>query len=65
MDSYRDKKVIGMRTVNVISFETPITVDEWEKRHRDILPKIDEAIDGLGYRNRGYGVCSPIYEGEE
>ena len=65
MGSYRDKKVIGMRAVKVIDFETPISVDEWEKCHKEILPKIDEAINELGYRNRGYGVCSPIYEGEE
>lgn len=63
MDNYRDKKVVGMRAVNIIDFESPITVDEWEKYHQNILPKIDKAIYELGYK-KGWGVCSPIYEDE-
>lgn len=64
MSNYRDKKVVGMRAVNIVDFEQPITVDEWEKFHCDLVPKIDDVIYDLGY-TKGWGVCSPIYEGEE
>ena len=64
MDNYKNKKVIGMRAVNIVDFESPITVDEWEKLHCELVPKIDDVICELGYK-KGWGVCSPIYEGEE
>lgn len=64
MSNYRDKKVVGMRAVNIVDFEAPITVDEWGKFHGELVPKIDDVIYDLGYK-KGWGVCSPIYEGEE
>lgn len=59
-----NRKVVGMRAVNVVDFETPITQDEWQKLHHELVPRIDDVIYDLGYV-KGWGVCAPIYEGDE
>ena len=58
-----DKKIIGMKAVNRVDFENPITQEEWEKFHCELVPKIDEVICDLGY-TKGWGITVPIYEGE-
>jgi len=59
-----NRKVIGMRAVNIVDFEQPITQDEWMELPSHIVDKIDEIICDLGY-TKGWGTCSPIYEGDK
>lgn len=59
-----DRKIIGMKAVNKVNFETPITEDEWIDFHSHLVDKIDEIIGSLSY-TKGYGHCVPIYEGED
>ena len=60
----KDKKIIGMKAVNIVDFENPITFEEWQKFHCDLVPKIDEVICDFGY-TKGRGATIPIYEGED
>lgn len=60
----RNKKIIGMKAINVVNFEKPITWDEWQKFHCGLVPKIDDVIYDLGY-TKGWGITHPIYESDE
>ena len=59
-----DRKVIGMRAINVVDFESPMTQDEWIELPSHIIDKVDEIICDLGYM-KGWGVCAPVYEGDK
>lgn len=60
----RNKKIIGMRAVNIVEFENPMTFEEWSKFHTDLVPKIDEVIYDLGY-TKGRGITIPMYDESE
>lgn len=59
-----NRKVIGMRAVNIVDFEQPITQDEWMELPSHIVDKVDKIICDLGY-TKGWGTCSPVYEGDK
>lgn len=60
----KNKKIVKMRAVNVVKFETPITQEEWQKLNHELVPRIDDVICDLGYL-KGWGICAPIFEGDE
>ena len=59
-----DKKIVKMKLVNWVDFETPISIDETKSLHDDFMFKVDEVFCDVFNKNcRGY--TRLIYYGEE
>lgn len=59
-----NRKIIGMRAVNTVEFEPPITIDEWFELPSYIVEEVDGILSKIGYYAKGRGGCAPIYEGD-